>query len=1536
MAYNPFDDVIENDPAYQMQTGGVQPMVIPQRRTDYSAQETFKPIATSIARAYKLLTPEQETLDQIEKDQQLRSLATAQAFKGTEFEKFAGDFDLPSEVLTDRKAMDLLDQAGFKRESFTEGFSRIGQFLYGNQRKAFEKLRDGEQLTSDDRLSIALAPLDTLDFLLPPVAIKKLAGLGLKNVNSILKSTSDLPEVQQVKQFFGGSPVPAIGGRADGPPGMVTEPRITLAKEDGTGAGAPSLYPDPPSKIGSSEFRQWRTNTAKTLFEELRKQKGDPNYKFTKTEAIDELLNLFNTKFSNLPESNRTRTAMMSILQGREGGKITRPLDEFLITGTEGGTSPQYFQQFADKNKDLPGTPTYKYLTSMVKKFEQENGFKPTSLEIAKYIQRTGDDEAKSFFAIKDTASAKKKGETGQINAVIDQNRKQGTEGVDDLLQPSKSKEIARFIESKSKSDPFFKSQYDIAIANLNKTDAKFNTIKAQYNILVDQFKDSLGNPPFSYTQFTKYLRENKLIPKRTLSLEQVSYPPQIGASKDVTNAKETVSSMLISTDDSLDYKKYAIGLGIDDDMFRFLQHKYRSLVEDTDKKTLLPADKYIEQYVMPYKGATKKETIRNLENAYPEFKTTWQPMEDTFKVYEDYLNVKMEELAASGKYTDQQLNEIRKSLAPNRSHNFEVKRANLQDRMINASAAGQFIQIQPFYINNSLQPIYDNLLRRIFDDLETAPNINTLKDKKIKNIELSKNKQDYSGVKTSVSEYKELFPDKSKHNQYDYLNYLYKQANEQMKDKGIVSYQVFNPKNKNIIQGYEVRKGELGDFLVVGSKGTYTPQQYIDRALKQIEAGGLPGKFNPKNPKSALRFKKRGGVQMAIGGQNFTENMNQQQFTPDPGIEGMSAFEQAVQSGNLQAVNFPKIFQSLGKTLGVFTPNKAKVKTDVPTGTTALVGDEALSSFDFPFVSFTLDKIQKSQTKAAKPQDWINELQGGKDKAPSAELLDSGLFQYLADFEKYYPNQKIPKEKLIETYESNPITNLQVKIKGADTGDAALDSYMGKPRHQNTGSARIDNAGQDYREVVLEAGPLPGEKNPFVNSSHFNEKNVIGFSRVATYKNSQGDNVAVIQELQTDLLTKIRNEQERLDAQIEVLTRRKNKAEETLANPQSDNYDKSTAQDSLNLINNELPKLLELKKSNLIRPYPNVAAEELIPGLNKKLQDIQKNINTLSMQGARRENPEFLMMISRLEDEQKMVLNQLLDLNRSSNYQLAAQGVKVPDLRDRDELLNYIQGNNRYPNMKDIETFPPTPFNKQGDYVDLIIKATIKDAENRGINKIAIIPADIGPNTRWGKDSEEAKKKFRNLYDKVAVQQLNNIAKKYGGSVQVEQIVDSGRGELGLRFLNKGVDGEFQVLKETDIDPSVTIRREDLGPTKPPEGLNAFLNEEILRVAKDYGPNEVVFRREIAPGQTMEYFVNVRSGDVVDQKFDLVPLGDADSARDATIIIEEYNPQLVDMVTLTLPDSNKGKPMFLFKKKKGGIMPDDRLVSITDIYGDY
>ena len=41
-------------------------------------------------------------------------------------------------------------------------------------------------------------------------------------------------------------------------------------------------------------------------------------------------------------------------------------------------------------------------------------------------------------------------------------------------------------------------------------------------------------------------------------------------------------------------------------------------------------------------------------------------------------------------------------------------------------------------------------------------------------------------------------------------------------------------------------------------------------------------------------------------------------------------------------------------------------------------------------------------------------------------------------------------------------------------------------------------------------------------------------------------------------------------------------------------------------------------------------------------------------------------------------------------------------------------------------------------------------------------------------------------------------------------------------------------------------------------------------------------------------------------------------------------------MYTITLPEKTKDKPFFLFRKKEGGKIQGDRLVSITDIYGDY
>ena len=225
-----------------------------------------------------------------------------------------------------------------------------------------------------------------------------------------------------------------------------------------------------------------------------------------------------------------------------------------------------------------------------------------------------------------------------------------------------------------------------------------------------------------------------------------------------------------------------------------------------------------------------------------------------------------------------------------------------------------------------------------------------------------------------------------------------------------------------------------------------------------------------------------------------------------------------------------------------------------------------------------------------------------------------------------------------------------------------------------------------------------------------------------------------------------------------------------------------------------------------------------------------------------------------------------------------------------------------------------------------MLIKSTIKAAKQKGIDKVAIMPADVGPNPRWGKDSDEAKKKFQNLYDKVGVQQLKNIAKKYGGKLEVEKIIDSSKGTKGLTFLNKNPDGEFQILKQAETRKEI-----------PDADRDEYYDEQITRVVKGITePGDVVYSREIAPGQVMDYYVVEGRGDATDVGYRFIPLKEGENANDALIKIEEYNPSAVDMYTLSFDPSKLEEPMYLFKKKSGGSIDKDSLVSITDIYGEY
>jgi hypothetical protein len=253
--------------------------------------------------------------------------------------------------------------------------------------------------------------------------------------------------------------------------------------------------------------------------------------------------------------------------------------------------------------------------------------------------------------------------------------------------------------------------------------------------------------------------------------------------------------------------------------------------------------------------------------------------------------------------------------------------------------------------------------------------------------------------------------------------------------------------------------------------------------------------------------------------------------------------------------------------------------------------------------------------------------------------------------------------------------------------------------------------------------------------------------------------------------------------------------------------------------------------------------------------------------------------------------------------------------------------------NLKNLELFPPIPFNKQADYVDLLLKSTIKDAQARGINKVAIYPPDL-INQRWGKNPDsDAGKKFRDLYGKVAIQQMKNIAKKYGGDAKVETVLNPDASSRGLTYYKTNVDGEYEFMKQDQLAQGLE-----------PEEAQLFIDEQLKRNANSLGANQVIYSREIAPGQTMDYYVQPKTitettdtGGTIDfEDFELVPLGPGDDRNAAQVLIEEYNPQEVQMFTITL-DSDKAKgPMFMFKKKSGGSIDKDSLVSITDIFGEY
>jgi len=1552
MAYNPFDDVIENDPAY-MANGGPLPRpkigiefpnapqtfqpqrsVIPQQRVDPTDQEIFRPFATAIARGYKLLTPEQETLDQIEKDQQLRSLATAQAFTGTEFEEFAGDFDLPSEVLTNRKAMDLLNQAGFKRESFTEGFSRVGQFLYGNQRKAFDKLKSGEQLNSEDRLSIALAPLDSLDFLLPPVAIKKLAGIGLKNINAVLRSTSDLPEVQQVKQLFGGSPVPAMG-RADGPPGMDTGPRIALSPAD-EGAGAkPPEDLRPKVEVSDSLKKELEKpnlsndkKITKALIEELDEGKKYTNDReFVK--AIEDKTGIknLNVRKISLAKDKQVSQKRLKIpfkLRDPKVGIIAK------FRPTETGD----FLKVVDDIKSRQGTPNA-VKPGELTKIARDNNINVERLrEQFPELVVTGKPTQEVLQA---SAKVRRQKSIAKVNEMIAFKRKYALDNQLDPneisfeeiaramreagLVPLEGKKIKQYLKTGEITQDQFKNLLPRSPAfrearpsTGDKIQDIINGSGSEYEKATDivskfGFTVDTGNPAFA-----KYLANSA---RKDLK----------GFVEDMRNAGAMTADEFAQSDEFATglYKNRAeynktildeiLNSRMNDDLargeepniplFNFSENARRQAMDEVDeflRKTFL--------------DETNDKQLLKMRDAF-------------IKEYGGTLKRKIDLTTERGQ--DSFIRNLKKIFGPQLAHTAPIG-GQLSSKVIGDFADN--IRINPAAYNVQLQVRVERGIQTHFRKLRKALKKGNKKEiqdliKVLKNYDKVFNKRNMGGFykipeiagtldieavlkrnglnagdgRLFLGKEKQLSPDN-----------IVNEANIAVKQ--VKDYFEKAKKNPKLIKFHKKELGRAGSAEERKKRAGLT---------SPIRKGFPVFKFD----KTDL-FKKGGAVRMAIGGDPL-QNINQQQFTPDPAIDE-DFFQQAVDSGNLTAFNPTKLFKVFGKVDAVETPKK-KIETDAPQGPpgTTLPATQQMQPSDFAFKSFTLDVINDPNApKAAKPQDWMNFFKG--KAAPEAELRDTGLMQFLEDYAKYYPDQKLTQQRLTDFYEQSPMGNISIKVKQEGTGVPADPDYLnfvGRPRHKNTGNQELDNVGTNYREVVVQSGPLPGETKPFVESGHFQEQNVIGFTRVADYKNVDGQTVAVIQELQTDMLTKVRKEQERIAALLKRIEKIKADAEARVAS--GDSYNAETGQQMLRSLNNQFPSgTLQKLQENLtaIKPFPNTAGLDQVPKFAEQLQNLQKQINDLINIELKSPNPQTPFALEQLENQQSIVLNNLLDLTRNTEMERELQGLKVPSSRETDELQEFAESNDtfnvNYGGFKNLELFPPVPFNKQPDYVDLLVKATIKDAQSKGIDKVAIMPAER-VNMRWGKDPDgPAGVKFKNLYDKVVPQQLKNIAKKYGGTLQVEQIVDPNKPSKGLRFFNRDVDGGLKLNKE-DVARRTTTESE--------EGINEFYNEQIRRFVSGggYRDKDVVLTREVAPGQFQDFFVRAD-----DDSLNFVPLGEGDTINDALIVIEEFNPQTVDMFTITLDSPKSKEPFFMFKKKDGGTIAKDSLVSVTDIFGEY
>jgi len=1530
--YNPMDDMIvgdEADPAYavrEIPTIPTSPKVDEPRTTEQIQKELqdtaltqeygkfFKPF-------YEAITPEQELKQQIEQKKLLNQqlLQEAQPI-------IRNIQQLPQGSLEQLTAIKNLENSlvskGFEGFNAAEVLGSAGQFLYGDERVAIEKAARGETLTAGEFGLISMAPISSLDFVFPGIAAK-LATRGFTKIDDVLKSSLDIPEVRQIKQTFGGSPVPLIQDAAKGPPGMVTEPRIALAKEDGTGGFG--TFTDADRAASKAAFNRNTYEPYRNAYNKFIEGKDSVNVgefrEFLKKE------NVAPTVASGLKDTKKAKDNFNQHLKNALN---------YLSEGSDVKVRSAAFKPWMTEAENILR--------------ENPDGIYPSA--ISNLLKEKG------FVVDGNRIRAWSKGENVEDKSVLD-NLKSGS--FKQQIQDEKVIEVKKVLDQLEKN-PNDRGKGAAKYKFTTPGDGKTYTIQSVLStkstgiqkVLGDDVVNKLreytfkANAPrevfYEYIPaYSKKIFKDSDSTKYNRALDNIFQSFRSGMLGKYNNFEEGMEAYGIQkktgnkAEDLIineENKQKILNLNADINKYRRLggaeKKQYEKIFDDSVE---------LSSYTIP----KWKETVLNNPQLRDQVLASWRTIDPNGTLDEAII--------AAGKGFSGHVSHIA------RISGFAGADKEFERGLRGMGALGSMVRVNFGIENLALQRTAENIvdegvkiMSRLLKKQKTQNLTNKEQDTLFRiasNIGYYNNLMKTKGMAAYLRIPKETLTD-------DVMNYL----NNYFKARGgpnltpsdqVVAKTIKPSKEDNIAEKYndifigtetpqtldqqKARFDELLDFYVNNPKEFSFSKQSPKFSQDIVEGFGETPYIRFAYPNTAkpiiereTNFKKGGAVRMAIGGDPL-QNINQQQFTPDPAIDD-DFFKQAVESGNLQAFGAGNLFKFFGKVPGLLTPNK--VVSDVPTGTGAAPMVPNVDPGDFPFKSYFIESTTSPNApKSALPKDWLK-YYTGNIAVPQSEMKDAGIFNYLEDIEKFFPNTKLTQQNLIDVYESSPIANIEVKVKrepiDADAPPGPLGTYMGKPKHKGTGSQPLDNVGENYREIVVNVDKLPGQETQFFNASHFaKDPNVIAFTRVADYKDVDGNTVAVIQEMQTDMLTNLKKEQERMKATAEMVRNYKAKLKEQIANGET------YQQDLLDRFEREYPEsmLQFMETSDLVRPNDPTFASQLTPDVVKELTEIQERITTIANQNRERVvDPDFQNKIVALQEEGRQKFNALFELNRGTNYQDQLKNIRVLDVDNTEDLANYVNRNPSYMGSNEfrpVQSFPVLPFNKGKDYIDLLLKATIKDAEANGINKVAIFPSEL-VNRRWGKDPDgPAGKKFKTIYDNITVQELKNIAKKYTGSknnLKIEEIVDPSKADKGIKFLNKGVDGEFQLLR--DVEPR--------GDGNAPGNIQAFLDTEIERVASDYGPNEVVLRREIAPDQTMEYFVKTKA-----DGFDLVPLGDGDRAENATIIIEEYNPQIVKMYTLTLPEETTKKgPMFIYGKKDGGKIASDGLVSITDIFGEY